>query len=196
MRSHGRGRHHQRGAAILLALLIASLVATMGATALVRHWSTQRTASVTPLNMQHRALVSAGLQWAAMVLTDDRQNGEADHLNEAWAAPMAGKLGAGLAKTTGWIRRSLLTMRDVRMLAGVTYERIDDTGLHVSMGGKTQCLRVDTVVICAGQDPCRDLETSLRTAGIPYSLIGGADLAEELDAKRAIDQGTRLAARL
>ena len=106
------------------------------------------------------------------------------------------KVGDGLAKTTGWIRRSLLTMRDVRMLAGVTYERIDDTGLHVSMGGKTQCLRVDTVVICAGQDPCRDLETSLRTAGIPYSLIGGADLAEELDAKRAIDQGTRLAARL
>lgn len=93
MRSHGRGRHHQRGAAILLALLIASLVATMGATALVRHWSTQRTASVTPLNMQHRALVSAGLQWAAMVLTDDRQNGEADHLNEAWAAPMLQDVG-------------------------------------------------------------------------------------------------------
>ena len=106
------------------------------------------------------------------------------------------KVGDGLAKTTGWIRRSLLTMRDVRMLAGVTYERIDDTALHVSMGGKTQCLPVDTVVICAGQDPCRDLETSLRAAGIPYSLIGGADLAEELDAKRAIDQGTRLAARL
>ena len=85
-------------------------------------------------------------------------------------------------------------MRDVRMLAGVTYERIDDTDLHVSMGGKTQCLRVDTVVICAGQDPCRDLETSLRAAGIPYSLIGGADLAEELDAKRAIRQGAELAA--
>ena len=106
------------------------------------------------------------------------------------------KVGNGLAKTTGWIRRSLLKIRGVQMLAGVSYERIDDTGLHISIGEKTQCLPVDTVVVCAGQEPCRDLETSLRAASIPYSLISGADVAEELDAKRAIDQGTRLAARL
>ena len=106
------------------------------------------------------------------------------------------KVGNGLAKTTGWIRRSLLKIRGVQMLAGVSYERIDDTGLHISIGGKTQCLPVDTVVICAGQEPCRDLETSLRAASIPYSLISGADVAEELDAKRAINQGTRLAERL
>ena len=106
------------------------------------------------------------------------------------------KVGDGLAKTTGWIRRSLLKMRGVQMLAGATYERIDDSGLHVSIAGEKQCLPVDTVVICAGQEPRRELEADLRAANIPLSLIGGADLATELDAKRAIEQGTRLAARL
>ena len=106
------------------------------------------------------------------------------------------KVGDGLAKTTGWIRRSLLKMRGVQMLAGVTYKRIDDAGLHISIGGKTQCLPVDTVVVCAGQEPRRELEAGLRAASIPLTLIGGADLATELDAKRAIDQGTRLAASL
>ncbi len=105
-------------------------------------------------------------------------------------------VGSGLAKTTGWIRRSLLKMRGVEMLAGVTYERIDDAGLHIRLNGKQQCLPVDTVVVCAGQEPRRELEPGLRSAGIPLSLIGGADVAAELDAKRAIDQGTRLAARL
>ncbi len=106
------------------------------------------------------------------------------------------KVGDGLAKTTGWIRRSLLKMRDVQMLAGVSYERIDDAGLHIVVAGKAQCLAVDTVVVCAGQESRRELEAGLRAAGLPLSLIGGADLAAELDAKRAIDQGTRLAASL
>lgn len=82
------------------------------------------------------------------------------------------------------------------MLAGVSYERIDDAGLHLRIGGQARCLPVDTVVVCAGQEPRRELEASLRAAGMPLSLIGGADVASELDAKRAIDQGTRLAASL
>ena len=108
----------------------------------------------------------------------------------------ASKVGDGLAKTTGWIRRSLLKMRGVHMLAGVTYERIDDAGLHIRIDGQHQCLAVDTVVVCAGQEPRRELEAGLRAASIPLSLIGGADVATELDAKRAIDQGTRLGASL
>lgn len=108
----------------------------------------------------------------------------------------AGKLGEGLAKTTGWIRRTLLKKRGVVMLSGVSYERIDDAGLHISLEGKRQCLPVDTIVVCAGQEARRELEADLRAAQIPLSLIGGADLALELDAKRAIDQGTRLAASL
>jgi 2,4-dienoyl-CoA reductase (NADPH2) len=106
------------------------------------------------------------------------------------------KVGEGLAKTTGWIRRSLLKMRGVNMLAGVAYERIDDAGLHIVVNGQPQCLPVDTIVVCAGQEPRRELEAALRAAGVPVSLIGGADKAAELDAKRAIDQGTRLAAQL
>lgn len=108
----------------------------------------------------------------------------------------ASKVGESLAKTTGWIRRSLLKMRGVQMLAGVSYERVDDNGLHVIVNGQSQCLPVDTVVVCAGQQARRELEAPLRAASIPLSLIGGADVASELDAKRAIDQGTRLAAKL
>ena len=106
------------------------------------------------------------------------------------------KVGDGLAKTTGWIRRTLLKKRGVRMIGGVTYERIDDAGLHITVDGEPKTLAVDTVVICAGQEPRRDLQAPLEEAGIPFSLIGGADVAAELDAKRAIDQGTRLAASL
>ncbi len=108
----------------------------------------------------------------------------------------AAKVGDGLAKTTGWIRRALLKKRGVQMLSGVHYERIDDDGLHIVAGGRPQCLPVDSIVVCAGQEPCRELEAGLRAAGVPLSLIGGADVATELDAKRAIDQGTRLAAAL
>ncbi len=106
------------------------------------------------------------------------------------------KVGDGLARTTGWIRRTLLKKRGVQMLAGVGYERIDDAGLHIRIDGETRCLPVDTIVVCAGQEPRRELEAGLRAAAIPFSLIGGADVAAELDAKRAIDQGTRLAATL
>ena len=82
------------------------------------------------------------------------------------------------------------------MIGGVTYERIDDAGLHITVDGEPKTLAVDTIVVCAGQEPRRDLQAPLEAAGIPFSLIGGADIASELDAKRAIDQGTRLAASL
>jgi len=107
-----------------------------------------------------------------------------------------GRPGAKLGKTTGWIHRAALKHKQVRMLGNVTYERIDDAGLHIKIGDASQCLPVDDVVICAGQDPLRELVEPLTQAGITAHLIGGADVAAELDAKRAIDQGSRLAARL
>ena len=103
------------------------------------------------------------------------------------------KVGEGLAKTTGWIRRTLLRRRGVRMIAGVDYVKIDDRGLHVVIDGAPRVLEVDTVVICAGQEPRRELVQPLASAGIETKLIGGADMAVELDAERAIDQGTRVA---
>lgn len=106
------------------------------------------------------------------------------------------KVGAGLGKTTGWIHRTELKHRGVVMAAGVGYERIDDAGLHVTVDGQPQLLPVDTVVLCAGQEPRRELVERLQELGIEPHLIGGADVAAELDAKRAIDQGTRLAASL
>jgi 2,4-dienoyl-CoA reductase (NADPH2) len=84
----------------------------------------------------------------------------------------------------------------VEHISGVRYEKIDDEGLHFSLGENDQALEVDTVVICAGQEPVRDLYDELRHAGTPVQLIGGADVAAELDAKRAIDQGARVAAAL
>ncbi|WP_282203219.1 oxidoreductase [Kitasatospora fiedleri] len=108
----------------------------------------------------------------------------------------SGKVGAGLGKTTGWIHRTELRHRGVVMVPGVEYRRIDDAGLHVTVGGEEQVLPVDTVVLCAGQEPRRELLDALRGRGVEPHLIGGADVAAELDAKRAIDQGTRLAAAL
>ncbi|MDI3389691.1 NADPH-dependent 2,4-dienoyl-CoA reductase [Streptomyces sp. B-S-A8] len=108
----------------------------------------------------------------------------------------ASKVGAGLGKTTGWIHRTELRHRGVTMVAGVSYERIDDAGLHVTVDGDTQVLDVDTVVLCAGQEPRRELYDALRAAGQSVHVIGGADVAAELDAKRAIKQGTELAARV
>jgi 2,4-dienoyl-CoA reductase (NADPH2) len=87
-------------------------------------------------------------------------------------------------------------MKGVKMLGGVNYERIDDTGLHVTIDGKPQTLAVDNVIVCAGQEPRRDLYDELKAAGLAVHLIGGADVAAELDAKRAIEQGTRLGATL
>ena len=106
------------------------------------------------------------------------------------------KVGDGLAKTTGWIRRTLLKKRGVTMIPGVSYEKIDEAGLHITVGGEAKTLPVDTIVVCAGQESRRELQGPLQAAGIPVTLIGGADLAAELDAKRAIDQGTRVAAAL
>jgi 2,4-dienoyl-CoA reductase (NADPH2) len=108
----------------------------------------------------------------------------------------ASKVGEGLARTTGWIRRTLLKKRGVQMLGGVEYERIDDAGLHVRVDGATRTLAADTIVVCAGQEPCRELEAPLRAGGVGVTLIGGADVAAELDAKRAIAQGTEVALRL
>jgi len=108
-------------------------------------------------------------------------------------------LGKGLGKTTGWIHRAALKMKRVEMIGGVNYERIDSRGLHVSFGEsreKPTLLEVDTIVLCPGQEPCRELADPLRAKGQHVHLIGGADVAAELDAKRAIEQGTRLAASL
>lgn len=109
------------------------------------------------------------------------------------------KLGKGLGKTTGWIHRSALAMKNVEMLAGVNYERICDQGLHVSFGEareKPKLIEVDTIVMCAGQVSNRSLADDLEAKGIACHVIGGADVAAELDAKRAINQGSRLAAAL
>jgi 2,4-dienoyl-CoA reductase (NADPH2) len=103
------------------------------------------------------------------------------------------KVGGGLAKTTGWIRRTLLKNRGVTMVSGVRYDGIDDRGLAITVDGIPELLDVDTIVICAGQEPRRELVAGLEAAGIPHQLIGGADVAAELDAKRAIEQGTQVA---
>ncbi len=108
----------------------------------------------------------------------------------------ASKVGDGLGKTTGWIHRTGLKHRGVKMLAGVSYDKIDDAGLHITVDGQSQVLPVDNVVICAGQEPRRDLQQALQDLGKTVHLIGGADVAAELDAKRAINQGTRLAAQI
>jgi 2,4-dienoyl-CoA reductase (NADPH2) len=103
------------------------------------------------------------------------------------------KVGDGLAKSTGWARRLLLQKRGVQMMAGVSYEKIDDAGLHLRINGEARLLDVDSVVLCAGQEPRRELLESLQQAGIGTTLIGGADVATELDAKRAIEQGMLVA---
>ena len=105
----------------------------------------------------------------------------------------ASKPGEGLGKTTGWIHRATLLSRGVKMIPAVSYQKIDDEGLHILVGGEPQVLAVDNVVICAGQEPRRELAEPLREAGKPVHLIGGCDVAMELDARRAIAQGTQLA---
>ncbi|WP_297364846.1 crotonase/enoyl-CoA hydratase family protein [Thauera sp.] len=104
------------------------------------------------------------------------------------------KVGEGLGKTTGWIHRTALKNRGVRMIAGATYRRIDDAGLHVTIAGKDEVMAVDNVILCTGQEPQRELQAALVEAGMRVHLIGGADVASELDAKRAIKQGIELAA--
>ncbi|WP_251310442.1 NADPH-dependent 2,4-dienoyl-CoA reductase [Halomonas sp. NCCP-2165] len=108
----------------------------------------------------------------------------------------ASKPGKGLGKTTGWVHRASLRHRGVEALAGCDYVGIDDEGLHIRLDGEPRCLAVDSIVVCAGQESVRDLLEPLQGAGVRVRLIGGADHAGELDAKRAIDQGTRAAAAL
>ena len=105
-----------------------------------------------------------------------------------------GKPGDKLGKTTGWIHRAALKARGVATASDAVYRRIDGEGLHVTIGGVDKVIQADNVVICAGQEPLRDLHDALKARGCSVHLIGGADVAAELDAKRAIDQGTRLAA--
>ena len=104
------------------------------------------------------------------------------------------KIGKSLGKTTGWIHRLILKRRNVIMINAVSYSKIDDEGLHITLKGKSQILEVDTIIICAGQESKKELQKGLENAGMSVHLIGGAALAVELDAKRAIDQGARLAA--
>jgi 2,4-dienoyl-CoA reductase (NADPH2) len=107
-----------------------------------------------------------------------------------------GGFGRTLGKTTGWIHRSALKMKRVEMIGGVNYEAVDERGLHVSFGErheKALLVEADTVILCAGQEPLRELAEPLQRAGARVHLIGGADVAAELDAKRAIEQGSRLA---
>ncbi|MFJ7241157.1 FAD-dependent oxidoreductase [Streptomyces olivaceus] len=106
------------------------------------------------------------------------------------------KVGAGLGRTTGWIHRAELRHRGVTMVPGVRYDRIDDAGLHFTVGDASTVLEVDTVVLCTGQEPSRGLYDELVAAGRSVHLVGGADVAAELDAKRAVKQGTELAAAL
>ena len=108
----------------------------------------------------------------------------------------SGKLGARLGKTTGWIHRTALKKKQVKMIGNAAYTGIDDEGFHITIDGKQEVLPVDHVIICAGQEPLRALYAPLQAKGIKVHLIGGADEAKELDAKRAIDQGARLATNL
>jgi 2,4-dienoyl-CoA reductase (NADPH2) len=108
----------------------------------------------------------------------------------------AGRPGARLNKTSGWVHRATLKNKNVAMIGGVSYDRIDDAGLHVTVDGKSQVLDVDNVIVCAGQEPNRQLHEALVARGVDVRLVGGADVAAELDAKRAIDKATRQAAAL
>ena len=105
----------------------------------------------------------------------------------------AGRMGRGLGVSTGWVLRLLLAKRKVAQMTGVTYRGIDDAGVHITVEGEERVLPADTVVICAGQEPERSLYDALVARGIEAHVIGGAERAAELDAMRAIDQGTRLA---
>jgi 2,4-dienoyl-CoA reductase (NADPH2) len=104
-------------------------------------------------------------------------------------------IGKDLGKTSGWAHRAVLRQSGVEQISGASYDRIDDAGLHLTVDGEQRVLDVDHVVICAGQESVRDLYDDLVARGRTASIIGGADVAAELDAKRAIEQGVRLAAR-
>jgi 2,4-dienoyl-CoA reductase (NADPH2) len=118
-------------------------------------------------------------------------------LRQVWLLQRSeGRPGGRLNKTSGWVHRATLKAKQVQMLGGVSYERLDERGLHIIVGGQSQILPVDNIVICAGQEPNRQLADDLIAAGVQVHVIGGADVAAELDAKRAIAQGTELASRI
>ncbi|MGC4061400.1 MAG: NADPH-dependent 2,4-dienoyl-CoA reductase [Aquabacterium sp.] len=138
-------------------------------------------------------------EWGIDKSYADRGGLKAPHLDKAprqiyLLQRKTSKVGDGLGKTTGWIHRTSLKNRNVEMISGVSYDKIDDAGLHITVGGKQMLLPVDNVVLCAGQEPLRALQAGLEAAGQKVHLIGGADVAAELDAKRAIKQGAELAA--
>jgi 2,4-dienoyl-CoA reductase (NADPH2) len=139
-------------------------------------------------------------EWGVDLAYGDRRGGLAaarpePPAREVWLLQRStGKLGARLGKTTGWIHRATLKAKQVRMLGGVEYLGVDDRGLRVRIDGGEQILPVDHVVVCAGQEPFKPLQAQLEGHRAQIHVIGGADLAVELDAKRAIDQGSRLAA--
>ena len=138
-------------------------------------------------------------QWGIDINYTDQRGGLAEPQmaaspREVWLLQRkATKLGEGLAKTTGWARRLLLQKRGVHMLGGVEYLKVDDAGLHIRVNGEERLLPVDNVVLCAGQESERGLVAGLEAAGIAHTVIGGADVATELDAKRAIWQATEFA---
>jgi len=103
-----------------------------------------------------------------------------------------GPFGRTLGRTTGWVHRIELQRNGVETIAGVSYDRVDDDGLHITVGGESRVIPADTIILCAGQDSRTDLIAPLRKAGLPVHVIGGAKLAAELDAKRAIEEGTRV----
>ena len=105
-------------------------------------------------------------------------------------------MGAGSGKTTGWIHRATLQKNGVQMIGGVSYDEVNDQGLIIYIDGKQQTLNVDNVIICAGQEPERGLYQQLEAQGVHAHLIGGASVAAELDAKRAIRQAAELAAKI
>jgi len=104
------------------------------------------------------------------------------------------KVGAGLGKTTGWTHRLSLTRRGINMINGANYERIDDDGLHITVNNQPILVEADTIIVCAGQDPNRDLYENLMANGLSAELVGGAYEAKELDAKAAIKQASEMAA--
>lgn len=104
------------------------------------------------------------------------------------------KVGAGLGKTTGWTHRLSLTRRGINMINGANYERIDDDGLHITVNNQPILVEADTIIVCAGQDPNRDLYDNLMANGLSAELVGGAYEAKELDAKAAIKQASEMAA--
>ncbi len=106
------------------------------------------------------------------------------------------KVGKGLGKTTGWVHRQSLKHYNVQMINGVQYEKIDDEGLHIKVHDKPNVLRVDNIIVCAGQISFKPLLIPLQEAGFSVHVIGGASVASELDAKRAIRQGAELAAQI